>query len=178
MMYIQEATARALPSEDNPQALPKTTMSLKIEQLPEQIIFPPCFGHPNEKPLADLIAKTTTSTIVQHEPPSLLLPKPLLGERFIRHFQRNHIVKNEDLGRGIAIDWLDNRNNQPLAKIAERKMAKIKLHCYEQLAKNYVEINQYMIRLYGEELIKFCPTAKILIINTSPISYALAYSAP
>ena len=95
------------------------------EYIPMNLIFTACTGRCGQNSLAEYFNRYGKDCLSEVEPPDLIYKQKWPFGNPARIIQRKWIVTHEDLGRGKALLWYDNDDNEKLEKLGKKRLKRI-----------------------------------------------------
>jgi len=135
------------------------------------LIFVACTGRCGASNLTDYFNIYGKNCYAELEPPNLIYKNKWPLGNIARNIQRKWIVTHEELGRGKALLWYDNDENEKLEKLARKRLKKInKLKC-----KHYVELSKFFIRSYCDAIYRLQNDIGVLMLYRNPLRNARSF---
>jgi hypothetical protein len=142
---------------------------------PENVIFTACTGRCGQFSLVDYLNEFGESCAAEAEPPDLIYPRHWPLSNWLRDIQRKWIVTDEELGRGKALAWHDNDENEPLRHLAEKRLKRIQRLCQKNKTKHYFEASKFFIRSYCDATFELIPDMGVLLLRRDPLLNARSF---
>ena len=146
-----------------------------LQAYPQNLIFTVCTGRCGQHSLGEYLTKYAFNTLAEVEPPNLIYPNHLPFGTALRNFQRKWVVPDEMLGRGRALDWYRNGDDEALMRLSMSRQRRIERLCKKHKQQNYFEISKFFIRSYYKATYEFVPNMGVLLLRRDPISNAKSF---
>ena len=154
-----------------------------------QIIFTATLGRNGSQNLIDRFNRFGIDCIGEHEPPDL--PLRQMGHRsffrkrgwfgpgsrvamFGRDFQRKYIASDVMVGRGKALRWVDEGDEDKLRALAARRVARIRRFERKGFC-HYLEAGPYFLRTYGHQTYNLVPDLRLIKLTRDPVRNAKSF---
>ena len=135
------------------------------------LIFTSCTGRCGQTTLAEYFNLFGKDCFAEVEPPNLIYKQRWPFGGTVRIIQRKWIVTHEDLGRGKALLWYDNNENDKLEKLARKRLKRIS----NFWRKNYIELSKFFIRSYCDAIYNLRNDIGIIKLYRNPLKNAKSF---
>lgn len=147
-----------------------------MAEFPENLVFTACTGRCGQNSLVAYLNPFGADCLAEVEPPDLLYRQHWPLGNWLRHVQRRWLVTHEDLGRGKALEWHDRDEQEPLQRLAAKRLRRIRCLCRRAGATTYLEASKFFIRSYCDALFQARPDMGVLLLRRDPLMNARSFA--
>ncbi len=154
-----------------------------------QVIFTATLGRNGSQNLIDIFNRFGDDCLGEHEPPDLPLRqlgyRPFFRKRgwfgpasrtamIGRNFQRRFIAPDELMGRGRALQWVEQGDTKKLEDLAKRRVRRLDRFASRGY-QHYLEAGPYFLRTYGRQTHQLIPDLKLVKLTRDPLQNAKSF---
>lgn len=140
------------------------------------LIFTSGTGRSGQHSLTKIFNDYGIGCFAEVDPPDLYYRASGILGVIANRIQRKWIVTHEMLGRGKALEWYENNDDEKLNNIALKKINRIKRLQKRHKFETYIEISKFFMRTQCDHIFQNTPNFSLLKLTRDPLLNARSYT--